>query len=80
MTAPYAALMAANPPMPEYLTRQEAAELLRVTVQTIDDYAKAGVLTKLRARGPEGKLMRRVLFRADEVRGLVERANGGEDK
>lgn len=78
MTAPYAAVMAASP-TPEFLTRQEAADLLRVTVQTIDDYAKAGMLTKLRARGPGGKPMRRTLFRAEEVRALIERANGGEE-
>lgn len=80
VTAPYAAAMAANQPSPEFLTRQEAADLLRVTVQTIDDYAKAGMLTKLRARNPKGAPMRRTLFRTEEVRGLVERADGGEVK
>lgn len=75
MTTPYAALVAATPSAPEYLTRQEAAELLRVTVQTIDNYAKAGMLTRLKVRSPGGTPMRRTLFRADEVRGLIERAD-----
>ena len=79
MTAPYAAVVAANPDR-EYLTRQEAAELLRVTVQTIDGYAKAGVLTRLRVRSPKGEPMRRTLFRAEEVRGLIERADGSDTK
>lgn len=80
MTVTYAADMAATPSPPEYLTRQEAAELLRVTVQTIDNYAKAGMLTRLHARSPKGSRLRRTLFRADEVRGLIESSaeKGGE--
>lgn len=61
-----------DPPQPEYLTRQEAANLLRVDVQTIDRYANTGVLTRHLVRAPAGKL-RRTLFRADEVRGLIQR-------
>lgn len=51
---------------PEYLTRQEAADLLRVDVQTIDRYAKGGRLTRYRVG-------RRTLFRSVQVRALVER-------
>lgn len=55
---------------PEYLTRQEAADLLRVDVQTIDRLARNGRLTRYRV--DTGASRSRTLFRADEVRGLVK--------
>lgn len=69
MSIPYAALVAD----PEYLTRQEAADLLRVDVQTIDRYANAGRLTRLRV-GP-----RRTLFRSAQVRALIERGTENDE-
>lgn len=58
---------------PEYLTRQEAADLLRVDVQTIDRLARRGKLTRYRApssgdKGGKG----RTLYRADQVRQVIE--------
>jgi len=57
-------------PVPEYLTRQEAADLLRVDVQTIDRLARSGRL--MRYRVDTGSPRSRTLFRTDEVRGLVK--------
>jgi excisionase family DNA binding protein len=61
------------PPDPgsEYLTRQEAADLLRVRVLTIDRLARSGKLTRYRVA--TGETRGRTLFRADEVRGLIQR-------
>jgi excisionase family DNA binding protein len=54
---------------PEYLTRQEAADLLRVDVQTIDRLARSGRLTRYRIA--TGDQRSRTRYRADEVRGLI---------
>jgi len=55
---------------PEFLTRQEAADLLRVDVQTIDRLARNGRLTRYRIQ--TGEQRARTRYRADEVRGLIE--------
>lgn len=65
-----------NPPQgpdsgPEYLTRQEAADLLRVDVQTIDRLARSGRLTRYHIA--TGGQRARTRFRTDEVRGLIKR-------
>lgn len=57
-------------PVPEFLTRQEAADLLRVDVQTIDRLARSGRLPRYRV--DTGAPRSRTLFRADEVRGMVK--------
>lgn len=56
----------AIPPGTEWCTRREAAELLRVSVATVDRYARAGHLT--RYDNPAG----RTRFRRDQVLGLIQ--------
>lgn len=66
---------------PEYLTRAEAADLLRVDVQTVDRLARKGRLTRYRAPSGGDKGTRgRTLYRADEVRRVIEDSaeKGGE--
>lgn len=55
---------------PEFLTRQEAAELLRMDVQTIDRLARKGSLTRYRIQ--TGEQRARTRYRADQVRGLIQ--------
>lgn len=55
---------------PEFLTRQEAAGLLRVDVQTIDRLARSGRLTRYHIQ--TGEQRARTRYRADEVRALIQ--------
>lgn len=49
-----------------WLTRQEAADLLKVNPRTVDRYARQGKLTKHKARGTQF-----VVFPAAEVEALA---------
>lgn len=54
--------------MPDYLTTNEVAELLRQPVETVRYWRHIG-------KGPKGfKIGRRVLYAADDVREFVEAA------
>jgi hypothetical protein len=53
---------------PEFLNRAEAAKMLRVTVQSIDNYAQRGTLRKYYPGGG-----RRPLFKRAEILALLER-------
>lgn len=61
------------PPIPEddWITRPEAAVILRVSVATIDRYARSGALTRFRTPGGGTR------FGRTEVEGLIrpERAS-----
>lgn len=50
-----------------YLTRAEAAQLLRMSERTVDRLADDGLLPRLRPRG------RTVRFRASDVRAVLDR-------
>lgn len=52
-----------------FLTRKEAAKLLRCSTTTIDNYRRSGKLTRARLGGNQG---RKVLFLRDEVLKLTE--------
>jgi excisionase family DNA binding protein len=52
-----------------FLTRKEAAKLLRCSATTIDNYRRSGKLTRARLGGNEG---RKVLFLRDDVLKLKE--------
>ena len=45
---------------PKYLTRQETAKLLRISLPTLNEYTKRGTLKGYRLQG-------RVLYREDEI-------------
>lgn len=51
----------------EFLTRREAADILRVSIRTIANYTKTGVL-------PSVKLVRKVLIPADAIRIMAQEA------
>lgn len=50
--------------MKQYLTKKEAAEVLKVSERTIENYAAQGFLTPLYPKGTPGK---KVVFDAKEV-------------
>lgn len=58
-------------PDPEFLTRQEVADLLRVDVQTVDRLARNNRLTRYRLQ--TGEQRARTRYRTDEVRALIQR-------
>lgn len=62
--------MCKNSHVTEYLTRTEAAALLRVSVSTIDRRARAGDLPRHRIAGG-----RTVRFRRDDVAALLTERN-----
>ena len=49
----------------EYFTREEASELLKVSLPTIDKYSKQGLIRSQRIGG-------RILFHADDIRGALQ--------
>ena len=49
----------------EYLTRAEVADLLRISLPTLNDYTKTGVIKGYRING-------RVLYKRDEVEKSLE--------
>ena len=49
-----------------YLTRKETAQLLRVSVVTLNDYCKQGLF-------PSYRIGRRILFKQNEVEKAVEK-------
>lgn len=51
-----------------YLTRQEAAEFLRVSVRTLDKLTKQGDIAHYKFGGANAK----VLFRIEDLRAYVE--------
>lgn len=49
------------PPLPEYLTRREVADLYRVSLTTLNEWTNSGFVPKTR------KANGRILFKRDEV-------------
>lgn len=56
----------ASPLHAKYITRQEAADLLRVSPITVDTYVYKGFLTKYKVKNSS-----RVLYLREEVEGLI---------
>ncbi len=50
--------------LPEFLTKKEVAELLRVSIKTINNWIKKGIIPYMRVGGPKRK---RTLFRRSEI-------------
>ncbi|MGN8650252.1 helix-turn-helix domain-containing protein [Lactobacillus amylovorus] len=55
----------------DWMTRAEVADLLRVSLTTVDRLAADG---KLRRHKPTGKPQGRVVFSADQVERLISRS------
>ena len=54
-----------QPTQQEYFTREEASELLKVSLVTIDKYSKQGLIRSHRIGG-------RVLFHAEDIRSALQ--------
>lgn len=50
---------------PKYLSRQEVSEILKISLPTLNDWSKRGVLKQY-------KIGNRVLYRKDEVESAIE--------
>jgi DNA binding domain, excisionase family len=57
----------------KYLTRQEACQILRISLPTLDSYTKKGIIKKYR-------IGRRVLFKKTEIDSLFEEVNSSKYK
>lgn len=53
---------------PKYYTKEQLAETLHVTIQTIDSYCKKGILKPIKNINPVSNRTTRVLFDQREVR------------
>lgn len=53
-------LISSNPQQEIYLTRQEAADLLRISLPTLTDYVKRGII-------PANRISNRVLFKRSSI-------------
>jgi excisionase family DNA binding protein len=60
-------------PQSDYITRKEAARLLKISLPTLHDWTLQGFLTSY-------KMGKRVLFRRDEIEAALQRANSNKHK
>jgi predicted DNA-binding transcriptional regulator AlpA len=64
-----------KPPLPEYLTRKEVCDLFRISLPTLHDWERQGVIIP-----PKVRLNGRVRYRRDEVQTALDKGRGLKHK